>query len=230
MPTTTTVGTSSAANQKLGGTPHIHYFDFFSRGRGQVIRLLCEDAGIAYIDTRYTFDEFPSQKDGKLGDMNPLKAVPVVELNGKILTQSYAILRSWSRQLGEYDGKTEEEKYFVDAVGDLGADWRTLFVIAFLSPNKDTAYPEHCKTDRVRYLSAIESHLKQSPLSQKGPFVLSDRITYADLVVYQVIHDEGLTKDERAGLRDYPRLKQLVNGVESRPGVKAFLGSDRYKG
>lgn len=129
MPTTTTVGTSSAANQKLGGIPHIHYFDFFSRGRGQVIRLLCEDAGIAYADTRYTFDEFPSHKDGKLGDMNPLKAVPVVELNGKILTQSYAILRSWSRQLGEYDGKTEEERYFVDAVGDLGADCKSSFSV-----------------------------------------------------------------------------------------------------
>lgn len=126
MPTTTTVGTPGATNQKLGGTPHIHYFDFFSRGRGQVIRLLCEDAGIAYTDTRYTFDEFPNHKDGKLGEMNPLKTVPVVELNGKILTQSYAILRSWSRQLGEYDGKTEEERYFVDAVADLGADCESL--------------------------------------------------------------------------------------------------------
>lgn len=122
MPSTTNVGTESTANKKLGGIPHIHYFDFFSRGRGQVIRLLCEDAGIAYTDTRYTFDEFPSHKDSKLGEMNPLKAVPVIELNGKILTQSYAILRSWSRQLGEYDGVTEEERYFVDLVNDLGVD------------------------------------------------------------------------------------------------------------
>lgn len=60
--------------------------------------------------------------------------------------------------------------------------------------------------------------------------MLSDRISYADLVVYQVIHDEGLTKDGRAGLKDYHRLKQLVDGVEARPGVKAFLGSERYKG
>ncbi|QDS74339.1 hypothetical protein FKW77_004547 [Venturia effusa] len=230
MPTTTNVGNSGAANQKLGGIPHIHYFDFFSRGRGQVIRLLCEDAGIAYTDTRYTFEEFPQQKDGALGDMNPLKAVPVIELNGKILTQSYAVLRSWSRQLGAYDGESEEERYFVDAVCDLGVDWRTLFVLAFLSPNKDKTYPEHCKTDRVRYLSAIETHLKQNPLSQKGPFVLSHRITYADLVVYQVLHDEGLTKDGRMGLEGYPRLRQLVDGVEGRPGVKAFLGSERYKG
>lgn len=122
MPSTISVGTAGAVNAKLGGVPHIHYFDFYSRGRGQVIRLLCEDAGIAYTDTRYTFDEFPNHKDSRLGEMNPLKAVPVIELNGKILTQSYAILRSWARQLGAYDGTTEEEKYSVDLICDLGAD------------------------------------------------------------------------------------------------------------
>jgi len=44
----------------------------------------------------------------------------MVELNGKILTQSYAILRSWSRQLGAYDeGENEEKRYWVDAVCDI---------------------------------------------------------------------------------------------------------------
>lgn len=60
--------------------------------------------------------------------------------------------------------------------------------------------------------------------------MLSDRISYADLVIYQVLHDESLTKDGRAGLKDYPRLQQLADGVEARSGVKAFLASDRYKG
>jgi len=32
------------------------------------------------------------------------------------------------------------------------------------------------------------------------------------------------------GLKEYPRLKQLVDGVERRQGVKAFLESERYRG
>lgn len=103
-------------------------------------------------------------------------------------------------------------------------------MIAFLSPSKDETYPEHCKTDRVRYLTAISSNLEQNPLSQNGPFVLSNDISYADLVIYQVLHDESLTKDGRMGLKEYPRLKQLVDGVERRQGVKAFLESERYRG
>ena len=50
MPTTKRYGTAGAANEAIGGVPTLHYFDFQSRGRGQVIRLLWEDAGIAYED------------------------------------------------------------------------------------------------------------------------------------------------------------------------------------
>lgn len=122
MPTTHTVGTPSAVNDKLGGIPTLHYLDFSSRGRGQVLRLFFEDAQISYEDVRYSFEEFPSAKKSLIGDLNPTGSVPVVELNGKILTQSYPILRHFARILGEYDGKTEEERYHVDVVCDIAID------------------------------------------------------------------------------------------------------------
>ena len=46
--------------------------------------------------------------------------------DGRILTQSYAILRHWSRCLGAYDGKTEDEKYWVDAVCDIVIDCKSV--------------------------------------------------------------------------------------------------------
>lgn len=48
MPTTTRNGKETVANEAIGGIPAIYYFDFKSRGRGQAVRLLWEDAGIAY--------------------------------------------------------------------------------------------------------------------------------------------------------------------------------------
>jgi len=42
--------------------------------------------------------------------------------NGQILTQSYAIIRHWARQLNAYDGKTEDEKYWADAICDIVID------------------------------------------------------------------------------------------------------------
>ncbi len=189
MPTTKDYGTEGAANKAIGGVPTVHYFDFGSKGRGQVLRLMLEvslagarlvssclsassaqrsspvffvpihltfsvhapllrhlytsllgywcsatdqslqDAGIAYKDVRYSFEEYPEWKRSQLFDYNPLGTIPVIELNGRILTQSYAILRHWARQLGEYEGKTEEEKYWADAVCDA-----TLDCNSFLGP------------------------------------------------------------------------------------------------
>lgn len=40
MPSTKQYGSESAANGKIGGVPKIHYFDFESKGRGQVVRLI----------------------------------------------------------------------------------------------------------------------------------------------------------------------------------------------
>ena len=51
--------------------------------------------------------------------MNPNATVPVIELNRTILTQSYAILRHFARQLEKYDGQTEDEKYWADAMCDI---------------------------------------------------------------------------------------------------------------
>lgn len=178
MPSENTIGQPSENNKKIGGVPTIHYFDFYSRGRGQVVRLLWEDAGISYVDVRYTFDEYPRYKSSTIAELNPNATLPVIELNGQILTQSYAVLRHFARQLGEYDGETEEEKYWADAMCDIAIDWRTLFVQAYLSPNKDTEYPKHQEGPRKNFLQALEKHLNSNKLSTQGPFVIGKKITY----------------------------------------------------
>ncbi|KAI4237445.1 MAG: hypothetical protein L6R40_005937 [Gallowayella cf. fulva] len=230
MPSTKQQGTAGPANKIIGGIPTIHYLDFASRGRGQVVRLMWEDAGIAYEDIRYSFEEYPEYKKSIIAEKNPTATVPIVELNGKILTRSYAILRHFARQLGKYEGETEEEKYWADAMCDIAIDWRTLFIAAFFNPNKEQTYPKHQDTDRNHALKALETHLTSHELSKQGPYVIEKTFTYADMVIYQVLHDENLTQEGRKGLQDYPRLKQLVDAVETRPNVKAFLESDRYLG
>lgn len=54
-----------------------------------------------------------------------MRSVPIVELGGKLFTQSYAILRHFARVLGEYDGKTNEEKYQADVVCDIVVDCKS---------------------------------------------------------------------------------------------------------
>jgi prostaglandin-H2 D-isomerase / glutathione transferase len=76
----------------------------------------------------------------------------------------------------------------------------------------------------------LNRHLGSNPLSKAGPFVIGNTITYADLVIYQICHDENLTQDGRETLREYPHLDQLVEAVESRENIKKFMQSERYLG
>ena len=234
MPTTHTVGKPSAANDKIGGIPVVHYLDFFSKGRGQVPRLLFIDAGIAYTDIRYSADEFaemkPKFRKGPDG-LNPLGTIPVIELNGQILTQSYPILRHFSRILeNKYDGDTEEEMFFVDRLCDITIDWRSKFVDAYFSANQKEDYDAHVKDVRGNYGFALERHLNESALAKRGPYVIGEKFTYADMVIFQVLHDEEMGKGDQKALEEYPRLKKLYNAVQGRPNVKTFLESDEYKG
>ncbi|KAI9712921.1 MAG: hypothetical protein M1828_001517 [Chrysothrix sp. TS-e1954] len=230
MVTTKTYLEKSRANEAIGGVPTLHYFNFQSKGRGQVIRLLFEDADIQYEDVRYDFDEYPKFKMGKLQEYNPLGTIPVVELNGRILIQSYAMLRHFARQMGAYDGKTEEEKYWADAMCDAAIDWRSKFVDAFVTKERATTYPKHCKEVRPTFLHGLNQQLSSHSSSVSGPFVIGNTITYADLVIYQICHDEQLIQNGREGLKEYPRLAKLIDAVEMRPNVQRFLKSERYLG
>ena len=152
-----------------------------------------KDAGITYRDKRYRFgvcSEFMAFKDGEFWKMNPLDAIPLAELNAKLLAQSYAILRLFNRLLGnKYDGDTQKETYWVDAMYDVAIDWRTVFVDVLFSRHHDQDYPAYEPNKRIEFLKSRNDQLKCYQISSPGPYVLGDNCTYADFVNYQVCHD-----------------------------------------
>ncbi len=107
---------------------------------------------------------------------------------------------------------------------------RTLFIRAFFSENKEVNYARHKEGMRNQSLNAIEKHLLGSDLSRRGPFVIGKEISYADLVLYQILHDENLIQDGRKELQGHGRLRELVDAVEARPNIKKFLESEHYLG
>lgn len=98
------------------------------------------------------------------------------------------------------------------------------------------ALAAHKETNLPRYLHAMETHLTNgnpfsiSPTAVEGPFILGTTITYADLVLYQILHDEDLTQGGKKRLEKYQALEMLVEAVEAREGVRRYLESKRYRG
>jgi glutathione S-transferase len=232
------IGTPGPANDTLGGVPAIYYWDLASKGRGEVLRLFCEDAEIAFKDHRWSLEDSSLTTD--IYKFNPTRSLPAVELGGKIYTQSIPILRFWCTKLGKYDGKSHEDRYFVDLISDITTDWRTSCIDSLftttatgLVPNSNKEIFEHHKDILLpKFAIGINSHLSKFPSAQAGPFVLGPEVTYADFQIWQVYHDEqafGAPVDDILA-KSAPRLKQLVEAVEARPNVKAYFASDRYFG
>ncbi|KAK5972432.1 Glutathione S-transferase [Trichostrongylus colubriformis] len=97
----------------------VHYklIYFNGRGAGEIIRQLFIIAGVEFEDKRLEIEEWPKYK----AEM-PFNQVPVLEVDGKLLPQSFAIVRYLARQFG-YAGKDAWEEAVVDMIGDQFKDY-----------------------------------------------------------------------------------------------------------
>ncbi|KAH7027217.1 uncharacterized protein B0I36DRAFT_136462 [Microdochium trichocladiopsis] len=200
--------------------PVYHYLAIGRLGRGEVVRLFLQDAGIDFDEKRYPYDDTWPAASAKLQKEGLSKTgkLPSVEYKGKLLTQHVPTLRYLARDLGKYDGETNEEKYIADVVSDLYIDWRSAWVKA-LSGASD----EYKTKTTVEYYKLVAEYYAQSG----GPYLLGDRITYADFAVFQ-----SWDNDKRIGTlpASLPaEITKLVEAMSQRPNIAAYLKENEAK-
>ncbi|GKZ16507.1 hypothetical protein AbraIFM66951_000262 [Aspergillus brasiliensis] len=195
-----------------------HYLDIGRLGRGEVLRLFLKDAGIEFSEVRYPYDENWPQISKQLQEQGISRTglVPALEYKGKILTQHIPILRYLSRDLGRYDGETSWEKYIVDAVADIYIDWRSEWVSNFMHPS------EKYKTESTpKYYALVGKYYAET----EGPYLLGEKVTYADFAIYQIMDN-----DRRTGtiVEDLPQsLVRFMDVFEKRENIAALIEEGR---
>ncbi|KAI5461015.1 glutathione S-transferase [Mariannaea sp. PMI_226] len=197
-----------------GSLPVLHYLNIGRLGRGEVIRLFLRDNGIDFKDVRMKYDDTWPANSKKLQEQGLSKTgqVPVLEYNGKILRQHLSILRYLSREIGSHEGDTSFEKYIVDAVADVHNDWRVQWVA-----NLGKVTDEYKNEFVPKYYRILDDYYSE----RGGPYLLGDKITYADYAVYQSIDNDQRTGTLPATLPG--SLKKLVEAVEARPNIAAYI-------
>ncbi|RKP27780.1 hypothetical protein SYNPS1DRAFT_12171 [Syncephalis pseudoplumigaleata] len=141
---------------------------------------------------------------------NPFGSTPTIEVNGQWYAHTTPILRLIARELGRYDGKSNEEKYLVDAVADITADWRAAWIDMLFSKDR------YIQKSRPRFVDACQAYVQ----SRGGPYLLGDRISYADILMYGVIYDETPALCQ---IGEHTPLHQLYRAVGERPRIKAYI-------
>ncbi|KAJ3256985.1 hypothetical protein HK103_004968 [Boothiomyces macroporosus] len=201
----------STPNEILGGKPKITYFDIPSIGRGEVIRLFFKAAGVEYQDHRIPVSDWAATKPMLTETMNPTGHIPVVSLNGIHYWAHIPMLRYFAKKLGQFNGNSDEEDFFIDQILDICNDWRFSWAACLSGEKKLEAHQAYLK----KVIGVFDK------LAQVG--LLGEQITIAELYVYQVLHEDLLLIDNKAPLKGYHGLLQLTQLVESHPRIAEYI-------
>lgn len=195
------------------------YFDF-DGGRGEPARLALHIGGVAFEDHRIPGADWPKHRD-----QMPFRAMPVLEVDGKILTQSNTINRYVGRLAGLYP-KDDWQAAACDEIMDATEDISSRISATITMPDDQKR-----KTREALVADALPRHLEvlQARLQAAGGEHFADqRLTVADLKVFMLV------RWVRAGVLDHipkdlvertPLLVKHAERVSGHPKIAAYYAA-----
>ncbi|RCN48923.1 glutathione S-transferase protein [Ancylostoma caninum] len=191
------------------------YFD--GRGAAEIIRQVFVLAGQDYEDVRLSHEEWPKHKA-----QMPFGQMPVLEVDGKQLAQSLAIVRFIARKFG-FAGKCLFEEALVDSIADQHKDFineiRPFLRVSmgFEQGDLEKLAKEIYLPAREKFFGFMTKFLKES----KSGYLVGDSLTFADLYLAETSSE--LAKKIPATYDGFPEVKAHAEKVRSNPALKKWI-------
>jgi len=188
------------------------YFDV--RGRGELCRYVFHAANRDFENKIVNSEEWAEMKP-KL----TTGQLPVLEVDGKQLVQSGAIARFLAREF-DLCGKTSLEQAMCDQYVGLADDFFNELVKSFFEKDEAKLAEVTKKLqDEIipKFCAIFEKSLEQNG----GKFFVGDKLTLADLAVYQAM-DTPIKKNPKV-LDSYPKLTAQRAMIEGAPGIGEYI-------
>ena len=196
------------------------YFDF-DGGRGEPARLALHIAGIAFEDRRIPFREWAPRRDS-----TPFRALPVLEVDGTVVTQSNSINRYVGKLAGLYP-KDDWQALLCDEVMDAVEDMDVPIgnTIDLEGEAKKKARAELAAGLIPRYLGQLNARLKAAG----GEYFADKRLTVADLKAWMMVRwlRSGVLDHIPTDLVDLhaPALVKHAERLAGQPKIAAYYAS-----
>lgn len=154
------------------------YFDF-DGGRGEPARLALYIGGIAFEDQRIAGKDWPA-----LRGRTPFLAMPTLEVDGKVVSQSNSINRYVGKLTGLYP-RDDWQAFLCDEVMDAAEDISTRIghTIDLPGDAKKKAREELAAGRITHYLEQFQARLEAAG----GEYFADNRLTVADLKVFMLV-------------------------------------------
>ncbi len=150
------------------------YFDF-DGGRAEPLRIALHHGGIAFEDDRISFEEFMKTRKSMR-----FHSVPTLEIDGKVLTQTNAMLRHFGKRVGLYP-EDEMQAFYCDEPMEAVEDMLHRIVGTFGLEG------EALKKAREELVAGwLTTFIKglDELLARGGEYFADNRLTVADLKVF----------------------------------------------
>jgi glutathione S-transferase len=193
------------------------YFDFHG-GRGEPARLALAIGGIEFEDDRIPLQEWPNRKAG-----TPFGGLPILEVDGKIVTQSNGINRYVGKLTGLYPADPWQAVLCdeaMDAVEDITI--KTVATFDLPEVEKKAARQMLVEGPLRLYLTRLQERFE----AQGGRYFAGNRLSVADLKVSVWIAHlrSGKLDHIPTDLPDRvaPKLVEHHERVTAVPEIKAY--------
>ncbi|GMS89776.1 hypothetical protein PENTCL1PPCAC_11951, partial [Pristionchus entomophagus] len=192
------------------------YFD--TQGFAEVSRQLFALSDTPFEDNRLPREEWPEYQK-----CTPFGKMPVLEVDGQKLPQSFAIARFLARKFG-FAGKTEWEQAWVDALGDQFKDYLNAFLpffrVAFGTATGDLEAMKKSDGEPIRdnFFGILE---KQAKDNGSTGFLVGSSLTWIDLIVADHM---GVVEYHLPHFLDgFPEVQRVRRNVIETPKIKEWL-------
>jgi len=197
----------------------LHYFNI--RGLGEPIRQIFAHAEVPYEDVRIEREEWNDEKKKELEV--EWGQLPMLSIDGKKKTQSYAIVRHLAKKYN-LAGANECEEFRCDevteAIRDYTNKWMPMFAAFFAG---DMVKAEAAKKTIVEVDTPLYFGRFNSLLEKKGnTWLVGNQLTYADIVLVHVATSFSTAFDLNLS-KGFPAIEKLIAAVHSEPKIKAWL-------
>tara|TARA_Y100001970_G_scaffold287570_1_gene412572 strand:+ start:679 stop:1335 length:657 start_codon:yes stop_codon:yes gene_type:complete len=197
--------------------------------RAEVSRLALFIGDIPFTDYRIEKQEYDIfKKSGKLPNniIAPFKQLPVLEVDGKIFSQTGTIARFCGKLSGLYPTNNDYESASIDQIIEASQDIN--FMVTLSNRDKD---PKKMKLSReilaTKHLPKMFQFLENLiDKNKKSPWFVSDNITIADLAVWRLLGwlSSGKLDGVPTNILDpYKKLVSMRKAVYQHPKVNKWM-------
>lgn len=188
---------------------------FYNSGNAFKVAMMLDLAGCDWEPVAVTAGGDPAHDPDWWARANSLGEVPVLERNGRFLSQSGVILQNLSRETGQFGGRTEDEtdeiwRWILFDNHKFTGNFSMLRYLSGIANTGETPATEYLRARVRRAWALVEAHLS------KRDFILGDRPTIADLSMAGYHFYDEPTGIDRAA--EFPMIEAWAQRISSLPG------------